>query len=170
VKRSEIAAGPLVSVIVPCYNYEAYVGDALRSVLKQNYANFELIVVDDGSTDNSAQVISQVLGEGAGSSLVRRVVFIRQANSGVSAALNAGLAEAHGLYVATFDADDIMPAGRLVVQMTYMQAHPEVGCLGGRALRIDESGACYQRRTKSGVVGDTISLKRWPARWSLAAV
>lgn len=90
-------------------------GDALRSVLKQNYANFELIVVDDGSTDNSAQVISQVLGEGAGSSLVRRVVFIRQANSGVSAALNAGLAEAHGLYVATFDADDIMPAGRLVV-------------------------------------------------------
>lgn len=78
----EFATDSLVSVIVPCYNYAAYVGDALRSILSQEYANFELIAVDDGSTDNSAQVISEVLAQEADKSLVRRVAFLRQANAG----------------------------------------------------------------------------------------
>lgn len=149
---NESAGHPLVSVIVPCYNYATYVAEALRSVLAQDYANFELIVVDDGSTDNSAQVISQVLAEEVGRSLVRRVEFIRQSNAGVSAALNAGLSVARGVYVATFDADDVMPAGRLSVQMAYLQAHPEVGCLGGRTLRVDECGQLAPRKNKKELV------------------
>ncbi|MDL2198378.1 glycosyltransferase family A protein [Halopseudomonas aestusnigri] len=148
----EFATDSLVSVIVPCYNYAAYVGDALRSILSQEYANFELIVVDDGSTDNSAQVISEVLAQEADKSLVRRVAFLRQANAGVSAALNAGLAEARGSYIATFDADDVMPAGRLSLQMAYLQDRPEVGCLGGQTQRIDERGKLLPRKDKKGGV------------------
>lgn len=139
---------PLVSVIVPCYNYAGYVADTLRSVLAQDYPNFELIIVDDGSIDNSARVIEQVLADQQGATLARRIEFICQANAGVSAALNTGLAQARGEYVATFDADDIMPAGRLTLQLDYLTAHPEVGCLGGIAVRIDERGNLLPKKMK----------------------
>lgn len=139
---------PLISVLVPCYNYASYVGEALRSVLEQDYSNFELIVVDDGSTDDSVQVIEHTLQAYQGSSRVRRVHFVRQPNQGVSAALNAGLALAQGVFVATFDADDLMPAGRLALQAAYLSDHPEVGCLGGVAIRIDEQGAVLPKKDK----------------------
>ena len=88
----------LVSVIIPNYNHAAYVGDAIRSVLRQDYENFEIIVVDDGSTDNSREVIAQF-----GS----RVRAIWQSNRGLSAARNAGLKAAGGAYVGLLDADDM---------------------------------------------------------------
>lgn len=143
---------PLVSVIVPCYNYAEYVGEALRSVLQQQYPNFELIVVDDGSTDASVEVIERSLQTYASASQVRRIEFVRQQNQGVSAALNAGLALAKGDFVATFDADDLMPAGRLAVQAAYLGAHPEVGCLGGVAVRIDEQGTLLPKKHKKRAV------------------
>lgn len=139
---------PLVSVLVPCFNYGRYVADTLRSVLAQDYANFELIVVDDGSSDDSVQVIQQTLDEGQGGSLVRRVEFIQQANQGVSAALNTALAHAHGEFIATFDADDLMPAGRLKLQASYLACEPRVGCLGGGAIRIDEHGRQLPKKDK----------------------
>ncbi|MGB7388528.1 MAG: glycosyltransferase family A protein, partial [Pseudomonas neustonica] len=138
---------PLVSVIVPCYNYAGYVDETLRSVLSQDYPNFELIVVDDGSTDNSVHVIERALAANQ-DGLAQRVEFIRQENAGVSAALNTGLAEARGDFIATFDADDIMPPGRLSVQMAYLREHPEVGCLGGVAERIDEQGKLLPKKDK----------------------
>ncbi len=143
---------PLISVVLPCYNYAAYVSDALISVLEQDYGNFELIVIDDGSADNSAEIIMQVLHAYRQSSKVKRVEFIRQENQGVSAALNAGLALARGVFVATFDADDVMPAGRLSLQATYLQGHPEVGCLGGAAVRIDEQGTVLPKKDKKRLV------------------
>ena len=138
---------PLVSVIVPCYNYAGYVDETLRSVLSQDYPNFELIVVDDGSTDNSVQVIERALAANQ-ESLAQRVEFIRQENAGVSAALNKGLAHARGDFIATFDADDIMPPQRLSVQMAYLREHSEVGCLGGVAVRIDERGELLPKKDK----------------------
>ena len=138
---------PLVSVIVPCYNYAGYVDETLRSVLSQDYPNFELIVVDDGSTDNSVQVIERTLAANQ-DGLAQRVEFIRQENAGVSAALNTGLARARGDFIATFDADDIMPPHRLSVQMAYLREHPEVGCLGGVAVRIDEQGELLPKKDK----------------------
>lgn len=81
---------PLISVIVPCFNYGAFVAECIYSVLAQTYPNFELVVVDDGSTDNSVEVIETAIAQGVPGSFVRRVEFIRQANQGVSAALNAG--------------------------------------------------------------------------------
>jgi len=143
---------PLVSVIVPCFNYATYVADTLRSVLAQDYLNYELIIVDDGSSDDSAQVIEQVLAEEQSGTLARRTKFIRQSNAGVSAALNTGLVHARGEYIATFDADDIMPAGRLALQLEYLMKHPEVGCLGGLAVRIDEQGALLPKKIKKRAV------------------
>lgn len=139
---------PLISVIVPCYNYAKYVESALRSVLEQDYGNFELIVVDDGSTDDSVQAIERSLQAYQAGSLVRQVHFIKQHNQGVSAALNTGLAVARGTFVATFDADDQMPAGRLSLQAAYLREHPEVGCLGGVAIRIDERGTMLPKKDK----------------------
>lgn len=143
---------PLVSVIVPCYNYADYVGEALASVLQQDYPNFELVVVDDGSTDNSTDRILAALNGWQRSSCASRVEFLRQTNQGVSAALNAGLALARGDYVATFDADDLMAPGRLRLQIDYLQSHPEVGCVGGIAMRIDQQGELLPKKKKKRAV------------------
>lgn len=140
---------PLVSVIVPCYNYAAYVGDSLRSVLEQDYEAIELIVIDDGSTDDSAARIEEALRSWRDYPALTRVEFIRQSNQGVSAALNQGLQVARGEFVATFDADDIMVAGRIARQVAYLVAHPQVGCLGGRALRIDQAGDVLPKKEKA---------------------
>jgi len=153
---------PLVSVIIPCYNYAAYVGQAIASVLQQDYPNYELIVVDDGSTDDSVAVIEATLREWQPRSRVRRVEFIRQQNAGVSAALNAGLAVAQGEFVATFDADDLMPPNKLSIQAGYLAEHPEVGCVGGIAVRIDERGARLPKKDKRR------SIKRYDFAAALA--
>lgn len=140
---------PLVSVLVPCFNYASYVGETLRSVLAQDYPNFELIVVDDGSSDESVQVIQHTLDELRGRSIVRRVEFVQQSNHGVSAALNKALEYAQGNLIATFDADDLMPPGRLKLQAEYLVNQPLVGCLGGVAIRIDEEGRQLPKKDKN---------------------
>jgi alpha-1,6-rhamnosyltransferase len=151
-REAAVPCYPLVSVLVPCFNYAQYVGEALRSVLEQEYPNFELIVVDDGSTDDSVRVIEQVLNRAHVSSQVERVEFIKQENQGVSAALNTALAASRGEYVATFDADDIMPAGRLQLQIDYMLKEPQVGCLGGGSIRIDGESRQIPRKDKNRTV------------------
>ena len=145
----ERPVAPLVSVIVPCFNYANYVGDSLRSILEQDYPAIELIVIDDGSTDDSALRIEEALSGWRSYPAVQRVEFIRQANQGVSAALNQGLDLAHGEFVATFDADDVMVPGRIALQADYLIAHSQVGCLGGRAVRIDQNGAVLPKKTKA---------------------
>ena len=137
---SEVAAVPRVSVIMPCYNYAQYVAEAVRSVLQQDYADFELIIINDGSTDNSLEVIQQAVQNHQLSSRVKRVEVVDQPNQGVSAALNAGIAQARGEFVATFDADDRMPLQRLRLQAEYLVQHSQVGCVGGRAQPIDRHG------------------------------
>lgn len=144
----ETQALPLITVIIPCYNYADYVSEAVRSVLNQDHESFELIVVDDGSSDNSVDVIKSAVAAWQPTSVAKRVEIVCQKNAGVSAALNTGLAMARGQFVATFDADDVMPAGRLKVQTDYLLGHPEVGCLGGLAVRIDEAGRMLPKKEK----------------------
>ncbi len=109
--------GPLVSCIVPVFNGEAYLGEALDSILAQTWRPLEIIVVDDGSTDGSA-----ALAEAYGA--VVRV--IKQANAGCAAARNAGLAAATGDFVAFLDADDVWHPEKLNRQMARFEARPDL--------------------------------------------
>ena len=113
---------PLVSVILPAYNARAYLVQAVGSVLGQNYTHLELLVVDDGSTDGTAN--HPALQD-------PRVRVLRQANAGPAAARNLGLAHARGELIAFIDADDLWLPGKLSAQVAYLQAHPEVDIVFG---------------------------------------
>lgn len=162
---------PLISVLVPCYNRERYIEETLLSILEQDYPNFELIVVDDGSQDASVEKI-QALQQRYGFQLYR------QANQGVSAALNTALSHARGELVATPDSDDIMLPGRLSLQANYMKAHPEVGCLGGRVAYIDakgkrlkvEQGDCVRRYSFDDLLGRAIAIGATVAMYRREAI
>ncbi|RPJ75440.1 MAG: glycosyltransferase family 2 protein, partial [Acidobacteria bacterium] len=117
-----LAAGrPLVSVVIPAYNAAAMIGDALRSVFAQTFTDFEVVVVDDGSTDDTARVV-----EALGAGVVR---LIRQANRGPAAARNAGIAASTAPLIAFLDADDEWLPGKLELQTAYFAAHPEAALL-----------------------------------------
>ena len=106
----------LVSVIIPVFNGAKYLGDAIESVLAQYYRPFELIVVDDGSTDRSASIVRNY----------KDIHYIYQPNMGVAVARNTGLAAARGTYIAFLDADDMWPAHKLQIQVEYLMEHPSV--------------------------------------------
>jgi glycosyltransferase involved in cell wall biosynthesis len=108
---------PLVSVIIPVYNGARFLRAALESVLAQTYRNFEVIVVDDGSVDDSG-VIAQSFPE---------VRYIHQTNQGVAAARNHAIEVARGEYFAFLDQDDLWTADKLKLQIAYLLSHPEVG-------------------------------------------
>jgi len=110
-------ASPLVSIIIPAYNRADLISDSLESALNQTYSNHEIIVVDDGSTDRTWDVLT-----GYGD----RIKAIRQPNAGASAARNRALREARGELVAFLDSDDAFLPEKLEVQVAFMQAHPEV--------------------------------------------
>ena len=111
---------PLVSVIIPCYNYGAYVGEAIESILRQTYPNWELVVVDDGSTDDTAEQVKPFL------SLDHRVRYHYQPNKGLSAARNTGLALTTGEFVQLLDADDYLADDKLRLQVQLLQENPQI--------------------------------------------
>jgi glycosyltransferase involved in cell wall biosynthesis len=118
---------PLVSAIMAAFQAEEFLEDAISSVLAQDYAPFEVVVCDDGSTDRTPEIL-------AAHSELRTV---RQPNSGAAAARNAAVAASSGELLAIFDADDLWPPTRLTVQADYLVQHPEVGCVLGRQEWID---------------------------------
>ncbi len=138
-KHSGTTDTPLVSVVAPCFNAEKYLEEALRSIYEQDYPNFEVIIVDDGSTDNSYAMLEQL-------QKVHGFQLYRQQNQGVSAALNFGLQHARGDYVATPDLDDIMLPHSLSVRAAYLDQHPEVGCVGALVIYIDSEGQETKRQ------------------------
>nr|WP_218583767.1 glycosyltransferase family A protein [Pseudomonas akapageensis] len=135
--------------MVPCFNHELYIEECLLSILQQDYDNFELIVVNDGSSDSSAEKIEALRQ-------IYNFQFYQQENQGVSAALNNALSHASGEFVITHDSDDVMLAGRLRRQVSYMQEHPEVGLLGARVIYIDSNGKPIKHEDPDGGV-----VKRW---------
>src|SRR5262245_35299311 len=107
----------LVSVIVPSYNASRYIRETLESVLGQTYSSFEVIVVDDGSTDETAAIV------GDHSRRDSRIRLVSQSNAGVGAARNRGIAEASGEFIAPLDADDIWYPDKLQKQVASLQRH-----------------------------------------------
>lgn len=119
-----------VSVIMPSYNYGKYLAEAIDSVLLQSYADLELIVVDDGSTDNTQEVLGQITDP--------RMTAIKINNSGVSVARNAGLNAASGEYIAFIDADDRWLPSKLEKQVRLFEAEPSVDLVFTDFSRFDE--------------------------------
>ena len=111
-------AAPLISVIIPTFNRDAVIRRAVDSVLAQDYPCFDLIVVDDGSTDNTASLLAPLTGDD-------RLKYLFQDNRGVSAARNCGIREAGGEFIAFLDSDDEWLPEKLSAQMEYFQGNPE---------------------------------------------
>ena len=120
---------PLVSVVIPAYQAENFVGDAIESVLEQTYPAIELIVVDDGSTDRTAEVAASY----------PEVRLLQTPNSWQAAARNRGFEISSGEFVTFHDADDMMLPGKIELQVEHLRANPGVGgVLGGQELIIEE--------------------------------
>lgn len=121
---------PAVSVIMPAYNVEPYIGAAVHSVLRQTFADFELIVVDDGATDRTEAAARHAAGADP------RVVIVRQANAGLSAARNTGLRHSTAPLVALLDSDDLWAPAFLEKQLAVFRADPSVDIVTGNALEL----------------------------------
>ena len=118
---------------MPAYNAAEFLQDALAGVWQQTYPHFELIVIDDGSTDRTPELLAECNDP--------RLVAVRHdTNQGLSLALNTGLQRAQGEYVARMDADDVSVPARLARQLTFLDAHPAIGLVGARVQPIDENG------------------------------
>lgn len=114
---------PEVTIVMPAYNAEAYIGETIDSLLQQSFSNFELLVIDDGSTDATADRVKPFLKDG-------RVRYIAQANQGPSSARNVGIRMARGKYITCMDADDLSSAERLEKQLAFLNENPDVGVCG----------------------------------------
>ena len=133
-------ADDLVSVVVPTYNRAYCVGRAIESVRAQSHSNWELILVDDGSTDNTAEFIASTYKEDA------RVRYLRQDNAGVSAARNTGIKAARGNYIALLDSDDAWKPWKLKTQLACFQAFPEIGMVWTEFEAVDSTGKVVNPR------------------------
>lgn len=123
---------PKVSIVLPVYNAAKFLSRTLDSILKQDFWDFEIIAINDGSKDESALLLSRIRDP-------RITVIDNETNIGLIATLNKGLALARGEYVARCDADDLYHPQRLSLQMDYLKSHTDVGVLGTDAWFIDES-------------------------------
>lgn len=118
----------LVSVVITSYNHARYLRDAVESVLSQTYRNFEIIVVDDGSTDNTREVAA----------CYPEIKYVWQENRGLSAARNTGIRNSKGAYLVFLDADDLLYPYALAINLKYFRMHPECGFISGWHDRVNE--------------------------------
>jgi glycosyltransferase involved in cell wall biosynthesis len=133
----------MISIIIPLYNKEKQIANTLKSVLGQTYTNFEIVVVNDGSTDDSVAVVASINDN--------RIRLIHQENAGVSAARNHGIAEAKGEFIALLDADDEWKHDYLATQMHLAEKYPQ----------CDVFATNYEFRNEFGKVTPTI-IRRLP--------
>ncbi|MBC7865107.1 MAG: glycosyltransferase [Bacteroidia bacterium] len=128
---------PLISVVLPLYNAEKFIEAAVRSILDQSFRDLELIVLNDGSKDNSLAVLNAIKDE--------RLIVIDQANMGMGPTINKGIALAKGKYIARQDHDDLSAPERLTKQLAFLEANPAVALVGTAAEIIDENGKATGR-------------------------
>ncbi|MBW4532803.1 MAG: glycosyltransferase family 2 protein [Pleurocapsa minor HA4230-MV1] len=149
---------PKVSVVIPAYNAMAYLPETIANVLKQTYTDFEVVVINDGSTDKIEEWITQEVSD-------RQVKLISQANLGATAARNTGISESQGEYLAFLDADDLWESTKLAKQVEVLDSHPEVGLVytwvtyineqgnsTGRVVNHQQEGDVWQELTKGNLI------------------
>jgi|GEM_PF-4145059 len=153
-------SNPLVSIIVPAYNYGRYLGHCIDSVVEQTYPNWELLVVNNGSTDNTSEVIDRY-----SDSRIKK--FRIETNDGITKALKLGYDQSAGEYIGFLAADDMFTPFKLERQIKFLRLHPDVNCLGTYVEVIDDQGRVS--RNNQGVMSyvneqfDFADLKTW--RW-----
>jgi glycosyltransferase involved in cell wall biosynthesis len=121
-----------ITVLMPAYNAAPYIAEAIASVLQQSFTHFELLIINDGSTDNTETIIRNIADS--------RIRLINQPHSGVAAALNLGLLNAAAPLIARFDADDICSPQRLQTQYDFLQQHPQYVLVGSDVQYADKNG------------------------------
>ncbi len=127
---SSMDADPLVSVIIPCYNGEAFLKEAIESALAQSYRQVEIIVVDDGSTDRSSEIAQKF-----------PVRYIRQQNRGLTASRNLGIRESRGSYIVFLDADDRLRPEAIETGLRVLAQHPECAMAVGDHVFVSADGS-----------------------------
>jgi len=143
---------PLVSVVIPTYDCDRYIVQAIESVLSQTYGNVEIIVVDDGSTDQTRRVLKPYLN---------RIRYIHQQNLGVSAARNRGIEEASGEFIAFLDADDFFLPDKLADQVACFEAKPSLGVVSSGWYMVDEQGKEVIAEHKPWLGLPHLNLETW---------
>jgi glycosyltransferase involved in cell wall biosynthesis len=127
----------LITVLMPVYNAEKYLHEAIDSILNQTYKHFELIIINDGSTDRSEEIIKSYKDP--------RIQYLKNnTNLGLSATLNKGLQLATGKYIARMDADDISHPARFEKQVAYLESHPDYGIVGSMYVMLDGERKIYE--------------------------
>lgn len=131
---SEKLNTPLVSITMPAYNAGSFIQETINSVLQQTYSKWELIIVDDGSSDNTLDILNTYEDP-------RIKIFKHEQNSGVVATRNTALKHAQGTYIAILDSDDVwIDTAKLEKQVSFMEKHPQHGIVGTNITHIDEKG------------------------------
>jgi len=158
---------PTVSIIIPTYNRSQFVTEAIDSVLAQTYKDYEIIVVDDGSTDNTSEILEPYQD---------KIRYIFQENQGLSAARNTGIKDARGRFIALLDSDDLWLPGKLAKQMAALDKNGDVAFVYSNFVFIDEVGGflkvAYKPKTVvSGHIFEDVLLCRtapsYPSTWLL---
>jgi glycosyltransferase involved in cell wall biosynthesis len=134
--RKSHPVAPVVSVVMPTYNGERFLRPAIDSILNQTFPDFELIVIDDGSTDNTRRILADLKEKDA-----RLVVLTNERNLGIAGATNKGFDLARGQYVALQDHDDISLPHRFQTQVDFLNSHPDMALVSSAATLIDENGS-----------------------------
>lgn len=143
---------PKVSVVMSVHNEEKYIKDAVDSILNQTFKEFEFILIDDGSTDNTLNILQSYRDH--------RIRLILQENLGLTQALNKGLKLAKGRYIARMDGDDISYPERLDREIKYLDAHTNVGLVGTFIVQMDENGG-YLKECRYETKSEEIKKKLW---------
>jgi glycosyltransferase involved in cell wall biosynthesis len=132
-----IEEDPLVSVVIPCFNQARFLGEAIESVRAQTFRNFEIVVIDDGSTDGTAETAQRY----------PEVRYSKQTNQGLAAARNAGIEASRGRYLVFLDADDRLLSNALGAGLQCIEAHIDCAFVSGGHVRIDEAGVVIEEPT-----------------------
>ena len=126
---------PQISIVIPVYNGEKFLDENISSVLNQTFKDFELIIINDKSTDKTLEIIQKYAKKDE-----RIIVLNNKKNRGAQYTRNRGLKRSKGKYMAAFDADDVCLPKRFEIQFNYLEKHPEIFMVGGSAIIIDEKG------------------------------
>jgi glycosyltransferase involved in cell wall biosynthesis len=160
VGRAMTKPPPCVSIVIPCFNQGSYLADAIESACRQSHSNVEVIVVDDGSTDDTPRIAAAC----------RTIRYLHQPNSGTAAARNHGLRESRGAFVIFLDADDRLLPGAAARGVEYLTRRPDAGFVTGHVQLIRSDGRPHVVPAQDHDSAGYLALLRWNYIWSPGAV